>query len=261
MGKKIDSLDIKYKEKKEDKKTQERIAEIYNIETRHAIIMAINTFGSSNIKKLSKILGKNEATIYYHIKELIKKPEFLRIDAELTNSMKGIYYCLTGLAVRNFCEAPPETVEDIFTELFDVLEEKSDEEIAKFYFELMAKNPDLGETAQRDRRRISYYHILDNFMLTNLENTEKTILEGNKPLNKTYPMGSISLNSIDMKISSPRHLFEILKTISEMYGKLSRLKEKFENQMNEHNIPEDERIAVHYHVVGGEIAEFKFGKQ
>jgi len=261
MSKKIDSLDVKYKGKKEDKKTQERIAEVFNIETRHAIIMAINTFGSSNIKKLSKILGKNEATIYYHIKELIKKPAFLQLDVEMTNSMKGIFYCLTDLALKNFCEEPPEQMEDLFTQLFDLLEKKSDEEIAKFYFDLMAKNPDLGETVQRDRRRISYYRILENFMLTNLENTEKIVLEGKKPLNKKYPMGSISLSSIDMKITSPRHLFEILKTISEMFGKLSRLEEKFETQMNEQKIPEDERIAVHYHMVGGEIAEFKFGKE
>lgn len=260
MSKKIDSLDVMYKGKKEDKKTQEKIAEVYNIETRHAIIMAINTFGSSNIKKLSKILGKNEATIYYHIKELIKKPEFLEIDTELTNSMKGIYYCLTDLAEKNFCEDPPEQMEDLFIQLHNLLEKKSDKEITKFYFDLMAKNPDLGETIQRDRRRISYYHILENFMLTNLENTAKAVLEGNKPLNKTYPMGSISMSSIDMKIASPRHLFEILKTLSEMFGKLSRLEEKFENEMNEQKIPEDERIAVHYHMVGGEIAEFKFGK-
>ena len=84
MEKKIKDFEVKYKDKKEDKKVLDRIAEIYSIETRHAIIMAIITFGSSNIKRLSKILSKNEATIYYHIKELTKKPEFLRIDEEIT---------------------------------------------------------------------------------------------------------------------------------------------------------------------------------
>ena len=258
MSKKIKNLDIKFKDRGYDEKTINRIAEVYNIETRHAIIMAINTFGSSNIKKLAKILSKNEATIYYHIKELTKQPEFLQIDQEMTNSLKGIYYSLTELALRNFCDTHPVEMEDAFTQLYDLLEKKSDEEAAKFYFELMAKNPEIGETAQRDRRRLSYYRILENFMLNNLENTEKIVLAGKKPLNERYPMGSISLSSFDMKISSPKQLFEILKTISEMFGNLARLKEKFEKQMDEKNIPDEERIDVHYHMVGGEIAEFKF---
>jgi hypothetical protein len=258
MSKKIKSLDVIYKDRGYDEKTINRINEVYNIETRHAIIMAINTFGSSNIKRLAKILGKNEATIYYHIKELTKQPEFLQIDQEKTNALKGIYYNLTELALRNFCDTNPESMEDAFTQIFELLDKKSDKDAAKFYFDLMAKNPEIGETAQRDRRRISYYRILENFMLNNLENTEKIVLAGKKPLNERYPMGSISLSSYDMKISSPKQLFEILKTISEMFGNLSRLQEKFDKQMDDENISEEDRIAVHYHVVGGEIAEFKF---
>ncbi|NHJ40270.1 MAG: hypothetical protein FK731_09585, partial [Asgard group archaeon] len=115
MDKRIENLEVKYKEKKIDKQLAARIEEIYSIETRYAIIMAINTFGSSNIKRLAGILDKNEATIYYHIKELTKKPEFLQIDSELTNSRKGIYYKLTDLARENFCEEPHEKIEDIFT--------------------------------------------------------------------------------------------------------------------------------------------------
>ncbi len=83
-------------------------------------------------------------------------------------------------------------------------------------------------------------------------------MDGKKLLNNKYLMGSISLTSIDMEISSPRHLFEILKTISELFCKLSLLEDKFEIEMNKHNVPEDNRIAVHYHMVSGEIAEFKF---
>ena len=114
MSKKITDLDVKYKERDLDKETIERINEIYKIETRHAIIMAINTFGSSNIKKLGKILGKNEATILYHIKELTKKPEFIQIDEEQTHSYRGIYYKLTDLSKKVFGEAPSEIMVNIF---------------------------------------------------------------------------------------------------------------------------------------------------
>lgn len=258
MEKRLKDLEVKYKEKKIDSKLEARIAEVYNIETRYAIIMAINTFGSSNIKKLAKILNKNDATIYYHIKELTKKPEFLQIDNELTNSLKGIYYKLTDLAYKNFCDEPYEKIEDIFTKLYDVMKDKSDEEITRFYFDLLAKYPDLDNIGQRDRRRLAYNHILENFMITNLESIADAAKKGAKPKNVDYPIGSISISSIDMKISKPRHLFEILKVISEMFGQLFRLQEKITKEMDSNNIPDENRITVHYHTVGGEIAEFEF---
>jgi DNA-binding MarR family transcriptional regulator len=258
MEKKLKDLEVKYKEKKIDSKLEARIAEVYNIETRYAIIMAINTFGSSNIKKLAKILSKNEATIYYHIKELVKKPEFLQIDNELTNSLKGIYYTLTDLARENFCDEPHEKIEDIFTKLYDVIKDKSDEEIAKFYFDLLAKNPNLEDIGQKDRRRLAYNHILENFMISNLESIADAVKKGAKPINTDYPLGSISISTIDLKISKPRQLFEILKVVSEMFSKLNQLQEKFTKEMDAESIPEDKRIPIHYHAVGGEIAEFKF---
>ncbi len=257
MEKKIKDLDVKYKDKKEDKEIIERIADVYKIETRHAIIMAINAFGSSNIKKLAKILNKNEATIYYHIKELIKKPELLRIDEEITHSQKGIFYQLTDLALEHFSEPPIEKMEEAFTKLYKVISSKTDEEIARFYFDLMAKNPEIGTTAHKDRKRLAYNHILENFMMNNLERIEKAVKSGAKPKDKEYPIGSISISMIDLKISKPRHLFEILKTIAEMYGELSRLQEKFTKEMNDQSVPEEKRIVVHYHTVGGELKEFE----
>lgn len=257
MDRKIKDLEVKYKERKEKKEILERVDEIFKIETRHAIIMAINTFGSSNIKKLAMILGKNEATIYYHIKELTKKPELIQIDQEATHSQKGIFYKLTDLSKKYFSEPQPEKMEDVFTQVYNLVENKTDEEVAKFYYELLAKNPDIGKSTQRDRRRLSYNHILENFMISNLERIEQAVINGAKPKNARYPIGSISISSIDMKISTPKHLFEILLVISEMFGKLSRLQEKFTKEMQKQEIAEDDQIAVHYHVVGGEVAEFE----
>lgn len=257
MEKKIKDLDVKYKDKKLDKDIFKRINDVYKIETRHAIIMAINAFGSSNIKKLAKILNKNEATIYYHIKELTKKPELLRIDEEITHSQKGIFYQLTDLALEHFSEPPIEKMEEVFTKLYEAISDKTDEEISKFYFDLLAKNPEVGETAHRDRKRLAYNHILENFMINNLDRIEKAVKKGAKPKDKDYPIGSISISMIDLKISKPRHLFEILTVIAEMYGKLSRLQDKFTKEMDAQSIPDENRIDVHYHTVGGELKEFE----
>ncbi|MFW9922931.1 MAG: ArsR family transcriptional regulator [Candidatus Thorarchaeota archaeon] len=253
-----EKLEVKYKERHEDAGILEKVNEIYEIETRHAIIMAIDNFGSANIKKLAKILGKNEATIYYHLKELTKKPEFLKIDQEMTNSHKGIFYELTDLAKKHFSEVKPEVFENVFTKLFDKLSGMTDEEIATFYLDLLKNHPEKEKITLRDRKRVSYNHILENFMLTNLDRNAKALIDGKTPISKRYPIGSLSISSIDMKVSTPKHLFQILKIISEAFAILAHLQEKITQEMNDQKIPEEERIDVHYHIMGGEIAEFGF---
>ena len=257
MNDKKDTLDVKYKDKKEKPEIIAKIDDAFNVETRHAIIMAINTFGSSNIKKLARILVKNEATIYHHIKELTKEPALIQIDQESTQAQKGIFYKLTEVSKKYFGEVPPGTTEDIIKKVFELIENRTDEEVAKFYFDLMANNPELGKTAQRDRRRLAYNHILENIMISNIERIEQLLKEGKKPKSKQYPIGSISIDSIDMYITTPRQLFEIIGVIAEMYNKLGKLKEKYDKEIK--NAGEEvEKIAVHYHTVGGEVAEFEF---
>ena len=61
---KSEKIEVDYKKlKAQGKKILDRVNDVYKVETRYAIIMAINNFGSSNIKKLAKILGKNESQI------------------------------------------------------------------------------------------------------------------------------------------------------------------------------------------------------
>ncbi len=86
-------IKVDYKKlKAQGKKTLDRVNEVYKVETRYAIILAINNFGSSNIKKLARILGKNEATIYHHLKDLTREPELLIVDNKKTRENKGIFY-------------------------------------------------------------------------------------------------------------------------------------------------------------------------
>ena len=253
------AIEVKYKRlEAEDEIILQRINEIFQVETRYAIILAINNFGSLNIKKLSKILGKNEATIYYHIQNLTKEPELLIIDNEKTNKYRGIYYTLSNLAKKYFGEPPVEVLETGMKETLELILSQSDEEISRIYMELLANHPNLGTQAEKERRNIAYNHTLENIMLNNLEQAEKAFLENRIPKNANYPLGSIINLPLDMKISKPRHVFEIIQIFTELSVKFHRLKEKIDNEMEKEKIPERERIDIHYHIVGGEVAEFEF---
>ncbi|MBA7550005.1 hypothetical protein ES705_42510 [subsurface metagenome] len=258
---KQDKIKVDYKKLKEalkDPVIRKKIDETYSIETRYAIIMAINNFGSANIKKLAKLLGKNDATIYHHIREMKKPPSLLEIDVEMTNSHKGIYYCLSPLASRHFGEPSKEDVEDKMMAAIDKLLEQSDKEISRIYMEMLANHPDLGQQCEKEKRSFAYNRILENIMLNNLDNAEKAFMRGAKPKNPNYPLGSLANFPLVMKISKPRHTFEILKLLTNFQVEFNKLKEKIEKEMNSEKIPEAERINMHYHIVGGEIAEFEF---
>ncbi len=252
-------IDVDYKKlKAQGKKTLERVNEVYKVETRYAIILAIKNFGPSNIKKLARILGKNEATIYHHLKDLTREPELLVVDNKKTRENKGIYYRLSKMAERNFGDPPLEMLETKMQEAYKKILEQTDEEIAKMYMKMISEHPDLGKLTEKERRSIAYNRNLENIMLTNMETAEKAFKTGNRPKNENYPLGSISNFPLDMKISKPRHLFQILSFWTEAAAKFARLKVEIAEEMDKENIPEDQRIDIHYHVVGGEIAEFEF---
>ncbi|MGY5864992.1 MAG: winged helix-turn-helix domain-containing protein [Candidatus Thorarchaeota archaeon] len=252
-------MKVEYKKlKAQGKEILDRVNEVYKVETRYAIILAIRNFGSCNIKKLAKILGKNEATIYHHLRYLTSAPELLVIDNKKTRENRGIYYKLSKIAELNFGEPTAEKLESKEHEGFMKLFDQTDEEIAQIYVEMFSKHPDLGTITEKERRSIVYNRNLENIMLNNMAAAEIALKQGLKPINDVYPIGTISNFPLDMKISKPRHLFQILNFMSEMTVQFSKLKTKIAKEMDKEKTPEDQRIDIHYHVVGGEIAEFEF---
>ncbi|MHA2308563.1 MAG: hypothetical protein ACXABJ_04745, partial [Candidatus Heimdallarchaeaceae archaeon] len=208
--------------------------------------------------KLAKVLAKNEATIYHHLQDLTRKPKLLQIDEEKTRDTKGIYYKLSDIAERHFGEPSVEVMETKLEEAYEKILSQSDENLYRIYIEMLANHPDIGNQADKERRSLAYNHILENIMVNNLESAEKAFLKNQKPKNLKYPLGSIANFPLDMKISKPRHVFEILKLFNEMSVKFYKLKEKIENEMDKEKILEENRINIHYHIIGGEIAEFEF---
>ncbi len=258
---KKERIDVEYKGLKEalkDPKIRKKIDETYAVETRLSILMAITNFGSANIKKLALLLGKNDATIYHHIKIMTKEPALLELDNEMTQNHKGIYYQLTALAGRHFGEPTPEEVEDKLMKAIDILLEQSDEDLYRIYIEMLANHPNIGRQADLDRGRMAYNHILENIMLRNLEQAEKAFMNDEKPKNTRHPLGSLVNMPLDLKISKPRHIFEVLKLLTKLSADFHKLKTKIEKQMDKEKIPQEERLNAHFHIVGGEIAEFEF---
>jgi len=237
-----------------------RFEDLFENETRYGIVMAIRTFGSMNIKILARIMGKTVSTIHHHISEMTKEPEVIEIDNKETTASRGIYYKLSEIANERY----PKDKESVFEEEIPTIITRalqlSDEDMGKVMMYRIMAQEDFGELTKKIRRSMSYNHNIENFIINSFGRAEKALKEGLKPKNLNYPFGASSLLSLDLKVSKPRHSVEIGVVMSEFFAKLVKLKRKFEKEMDEEGVIEEERIKVYYHLFGGEISDFEFVK-
>lgn len=248
-------------ESKYDKEElDERFEELFENETRYGIIMAIRTFGSMNIKLLSRIMGKTVSTIHHHICEMTKEPEVIVIDNKETTASRGIYYTLSEITKERY----PKDKETVFEEEIPTIIERamqlSDEDMAKVMMFRIINQKDFGKLTKSIKRSRSYYHNIENFIINSFERAEKALMEGLKPKNLQYPFGAINSIGLDLKVSKPKHSVEIGIVMTEFFANLVKLKQKFEKEMDEEGIKEEDRIKVYYHLFGGELADFEFEK-
>ena len=250
------SKTVKYAKKVLDK----RFEKLFENETRYGIVMAIRTFGSMNIKKLARIMGKTESTIHHHITEMIKEPEVLVIDNEKTTSTRGIYYKLSEITKERYPRDKETLFEEEIPTLMNRVLQLTDEEIAKMMFYRMINQPDFGKIAQGIKRSLSYYRNIENFIVNSFERSENAMREGLKPVNLNYPFGSSTILGIDLKVSKTKHSLEIAQATSEFFAKLVKLNQKFKKEMDEEEVKEEDRIQAYYYLFGGELMDFKFEK-
>ncbi len=238
----------------------ERFDDLFENETRYGIVMAIRTFGSMNIKLLSRIMGKTVSTIHHHISEMTKEPEVIVIDKKETTASRGIYYTLSEITSERY----PKDKETVFEEEIPTLMERvmqlSDEEMAKVMMYRIINLEDFGKLTKSFKRSMSYYHNIENFIVNSFERSEKALREGLKPKNLQYPFGTVNSIGLDLKVSKPKHVIEISKVMTDFFANLVKLKQKFEKEMDEEGLKEEDRIKVYYHLFGGEITDFEFEK-
>ncbi|MHA2503661.1 MAG: hypothetical protein ACXAE3_12415, partial [Candidatus Kariarchaeaceae archaeon] len=204
----------------------------------------------------------NEATIHHHIQWLTSDPALIILDTDTTVKRKGKYYRLAE-PVQNYFYDPGQGEEGVAeirakVERIDKLLKMSDADIYKFHLDMIKNHPEGLLNDIKERQLMAYNHTLENMILNNFKQALTELAAGNMPKNKQYPFGSLSNFALDMQVSSSRHLFEIVKLFTQMQVSFVALKNRIHEEMEIEKIPEEDRIDMHFHIVGGEIAQFEF---
>ncbi|MFX1253037.1 MAG: hypothetical protein ACFFCZ_15635 [Promethearchaeota archaeon] len=240
------------------KMLDKRYEELILNETKYGVVMAIRTFGSLNIKTLARIMGKAESTIFHHVSELLKKPKIIEIDMEKTESKRGKFFKLTEETINRYKEDVDHVFEEKIPTILNDVMNLSPEKFLEQQINDLRDRDYLGTIAKSARRRLSYHHNIENFILNNFERTEEALKKGLIPKRKNFPFGTFNLLYLDMKISSLKHTFQLAQLTAEYFKKLNQLKNEIKSEMDTNNVKEEDRIAVHLHLFGGELAEFEF---
>jgi len=111
---------------------------------------------------------------------------------------------------------------------------------------------------EKEKRLITYNHVLEDIMLQNLEHSIIALKEDKQPKNTNYPLGALSNFSLDMKVSNIKHLYRLLLLFAKLSEDVQELKQEISEEIDRNEIEEEEIIDLHFHIVGGEIAEFEF---
>ncbi|MHA1126888.1 MAG: hypothetical protein ACTSO7_16125 [Candidatus Heimdallarchaeota archaeon] len=239
------------------KELKEKLKRISTNNTQYAILMTIKVYGSANIKTLAEIVDKTESTIFHHIAELIKEPKLIEIDQIKTETTRGKYYRLIH-ELEDYYQKDDEVHQEVIPDILDKILELSDEEIYQYALKTIIENKEVDEVAKSAKKSLAYNFLLNNIILNSFDKAAKELQKGKEPVRKNIPFPGFSNLSLNIKISSVRHVILISKTVNEFFAKLIDLRTQFKKEMDDSNIKEEDRITSFVQLFSGELGEFPF---
>jgi len=239
------------------KEIKEKLKRIATNNTQYAILMTIKVYGSANIKILAEIVNKTESTIFHHIAEIIKEPKLIEIDQIKTETTRGKYYRLIP-ELEEYYQKDDEAHQEVIPDILDKILEMSDEEIYQYGLNTIIENKEIDEIAKSAKKSLAYNFLLNNIILNSFDKAAKELQKGKEPVRKNIPFPGFSNLSLNLKISSVRHVILISKTVNEFFAKLIDLRTQFKKEMDDSEIKEEDRITSFVQLFSGELGEFPF---
>ena len=239
------------------KELEEKIQKIADNETQYSILMVVRTFGSANIKTLAEVIGKTESTIFHHISEMIKEPKVIEMDIERTETARGKYYKLIPELLEKY-QKDEEAHQAEIPAVLDELLKMSEKELYNWGIKSVKENKEILSIAKTAKKSLAYKFMINNIILNSFDKAVKNLSEGKEPVRKNIPFPGFSNVSLDMKISSPKHVIKITQLVNEFFVKLVELKTEIQKEMSELDVAEEDRIASYVQLFSGELGEFPF---
>jgi hypothetical protein len=230
-------------------KIQEKYDEAFFDEVRFGIITALEFYKSANLKRLSVLVGRPETTTIRYVKKLLED-EIIEIDQVKTASDWGKFYKLTDPVLAIIDERGKEQddrVKWIFDEIGDV-SKKSDEEFHDFMTKIVLSKKDLEHDFHVAKQVFEFSTNVQKMILNDSIFAIKEFLQIKEEKgvdyikdNLVFAPSDLEMWTSPLKIHSTKQLVQLINVFFKWQNELKQLGEKFEQEMDEKNIPDDQR--------------------
>jgi hypothetical protein len=250
--------------KKHDfEKIKENYFALVTDEIEFGIVTALNWFESLNLKKLAVMLDKPESTTLRYIRKL-KDIGIIVFDSKKSEDSWGKFYKLSPQIKKTYdayMHAMDDQIERIEEEIRDKID--SEEELEEYTMNRILSEDKLKEIPLQQH----YFHFvskLQSIMMNEAVNKIEEFLskydikdiEKIKPKIKLSPT-DISVYVSSLKINKWNHIFRINNLIFSFLKDIDELKKTIEQEMEEENVPDDQKITHLVNVFTGNHINFE----
>lgn len=242
-------------EKKENiEKMKKRYQEAMTNDIEFSIITALRWNKTLNLKKIAKLVDKPESTTIRYLKKLLED-EIITIDLEKTAASWGKFYRLSKL-IEDLYDQNKERMskknQEEFEELMEYLDQPA-EEIEKYAInKILGRGEEESELNLKDaKRNLTLMHNVEDMILNEFIEAAREFSEYQKELGKDFLRENLSLSPVDIllsnkwaEISNFKHLLRFYQIFGEFDQKIEKLKEEIKKEMDEENIPQENRITM-----------------
>ncbi|MHA1740363.1 MAG: hypothetical protein ACTSXA_04855 [Candidatus Heimdallarchaeota archaeon] len=228
---------------------REKFIETLYDEVKFGIINAIDFYESVNLKRLAVLVGRPETTTIRYIKKLLAE-ELITIDAEKTAKEWGKFYKLSEPVQLLFDERRKQNTERenwIHDEIGD-LEKKSEQEVEDFMVKAVLSKENIELEFHLAKQVLAFSTNTQKMIINDSISVVKELLQIYNEKGQDYleenlilDPSDIELWSSSIKLHSMKQLMELINVFNKWQKEMIVLKKKFEKEMNENSVPEDQR--------------------
>ena len=218
-----------------EEEIEERYKRLWKEEPRKfAIITCLGWYGSTNLKKISALIGKPETTTLRYIKQLIEEG-LIEVDAEQTATKWGKYYKLVEEVEELYKRSIKEYIEEgsEFDKRIKKLKEMKEEEIKEEIIEKLRKEESGKLQAEAFKDYLLFIQNIESSIVNEWINLEREVKKGKereKWKEKALMKTETALIVRTIEVTKIAQVIKIIEKVRQFVKEIATLQEEFRKE-------------------------------
>lgn len=218
-------------------------------EVKNGIIIALEFYNSLNLKRLAELIGRPETTTIRYVKKLLDEG-LIVLDVEKTALDWGKFYKLSDSVISLIEERNIRSKERekwIFEEM-NHLEGKSEEEIRELLARVLFSKENIELDFLKAKQTFEFVSNVQKMIINDALLVANDLIKiynekGLEYMKRNLEIAPSDIESwnVSLKLHSITQMADLVKLFFKWFNELNDFKDKITKEMDEENIPEDQR--------------------